>query len=168
VTDATKVPVKNIGEVGKLIKNGSRERATAETMSNKDSSRSHALLVLTIQKNNRREGKNKFSQLYMVDLCGSEKIAKTGATHDRLTEGQYINKSLLSLGNVIAALSERRGYIPYRDSKLTRLLQNCFGGNAYTSLILCCSSNSYNSTESLSTLRFGDRANLVHNKPVVN
>ena len=168
ITDATKVPVKNTGEVLKLMEQGSRNRATAATNSNKESSRSHALLVVTIMKQMKKSGKKRTAQLYMVDLCGSEKVAKTGAEQQRLKEAQNINKSLLSLGNVIAALAEKSKYIPYRDSKLTRLLQNCFGGNSYTSLILCCSSNSYNSTESLSTLRFGDRANLVHNKPKIN
>lgn len=108
------------------------------------------------------------SQIYLVDLCGSEKIEKTGATDERLKEAQNINKSLLALGNVISALSDKKRHTPYRDSKLTRLLQNCFGGNSFTSLILCCSSNSYNAGETLSTLRFGDRANRIQNKPVVN
>ena len=168
VTDATKVPVKNSKEVHKLMQQGSRNRATAATNSNKESSRSHALIVVTIMKKMKKKGQNRTAQLYMVDLCGSEKVAKTGAEQQRLKEAQNINKSLLSLGNVIAALAEKKQHIPYRDSKITRLLQNCFGGNAYTSLILCCSSNSWNSTESLSSLRFGDRANMVHNKPKVN
>ena len=122
VTDATKVPVKNVKEVLKLMETGSRNRVTAETNSNKTSSRSHALLVVTIMKKMKRQGKQRAAQLYMVDLCGSEKIAKTGAENQRLKEAQNINKSLLSLGNVIAALAEKKQHIPYRDSKLTRLL----------------------------------------------
>ena len=116
----------------------------------------------------RAQGRHRAAQLYIVDLCGSEKTSKTGAQEQRLVEAQYINKSLLALGNVIAALSKKGKHIPYRDSKLTRLLQNSFGGNSYTSLILACSSNSYNGLETKSTLKFGERANLVANKPVVN
>lgn len=99
------------------------------------------------------------SQLSLVDLAGSEKISKTHASGERLREAQQINTSLLALGNVIVALS-RRGkarHIPYRDSKLTRLLKNSFGGNAKTSLIVNVSPHSYNFAETLSTLRFGDR-----------
>lgn len=168
VTDATKSPVKNVKEVLKILEFGAKNRVTAATNSNEESSRSHALLVLTIDKHQLEEGKLKTSQLYMVDLCGSEKLSKTGARDQRLREAQMINKSLLSLGNVIQALVDQKKHVPYRDSKLTRLLQNSFGGNSITSLILCCSSNSYNGLETLSTLRFGDRANKIHNKPVAN
>ena len=168
VTDATKVPVKNTHEILKLMQSGSKNRTTASTNSNMHSSRSHAIIIMTVQKTIAREGRHRAAQLYVVDLCGSEKTSKTGAQEKRLEEAQYINKSLLALGNVIAALSTKRPHIPYRDSKLTRLLQNSFGGNSYTSLILCCSSNSYNGLETKSTLKFGERANLVTNKPVVN
>mmetsp|Transcript_617 Transcript_617/g.1071 ORF Transcript_617/g.1071 Transcript_617/m.1071 type:complete len:590 (-) Transcript_617:327-2096(-) len=168
LTDATKTPVKNVKEVLEILELGAKNRVTAATNSNAESSRSHALLVLTIDKHQLQEGKMKSSQVYLVDLCGSEKVSKTGATDLRLKEAQTINKSLLSLGNVIQALVDKKKHVPYRDSKLTRLLQNSFGGNSITSLILCCSSNSYNSLETLSTLRFGDRANKVHNKPVAN
>ena len=103
-----------------------------------------------------------------MDLCGSERISKTGAYEERLKEAQNINKSLLSLGNVISALVENKKHVPYRDSKLTRLLQNCFGGTSIATIVLCCSANSINSVETLATLRFGDRANKVKNKPVRN
>ena len=168
LTDATKVPVKNIKEVLNILVLGTKQRVTAATLSNPDSSRSHALLLLTLHKHIENTGMHRASQIYLVDLCGSEKIEKTGATDERLKEAQNINKSLLSLGNIISALSEKKRHIPYRDSKLTRLLQNCFGGNSFTSLILCCSSNSYNAGETLSTLRFGDRASHILNKPIIN
>jgi hypothetical protein len=168
VTDATKTPVKNVKEVLEILEYGAKNRVTAATNSNQESSRSHALLVLTIDKHMLGEGRMKTSQLYLVDLCGSEKLSKTGATDQRLKEAQTINRSLLSLGNVVQALVDKKRHVPYRDSKLTRLLQNSFGGNSITSLILCCSSNSYNVLETLSTLRFGDRANKVHNTPVAN
>lgn len=168
ITDATKAPVKNLKEVLKILQLGAERRVTAATKSNEESSRSHALLVLTVKKHLEKAGEYRASQVYLVDLCGSERISKTGAQDIRLVEAQNINKSLLALGNVIAALTEKRRHIPYRDSKLTRLLQNCFGGNSYTSLLLCCSSNTYNWHETLSTLRFGDRAMRIQNRPQRN
>lgn len=168
VTDATNVPVKNSNEILKQLELGIRNRVTAATNSNAESSRAHAILILTINKNLINEGTVISSQVYLVDLCGSERTSKTGAVEERLREAQNINKSLLSLGNVIGALVENKKHIPYRDSKLTRLLQNCFGGTSIATLILCCSANSINSVESLATLRFGDRANKVKNKPMQN
>jgi Kinesin motor domain len=168
LTDATNVPVKNAKEILKQMEMGIKYRVTAPTLSNAESSRAHAVLILTINKDILNEAKSLSSQVYLVDLCGSERISKTGAVEERLKEAQNINKSLLALGNIIGALVENKKHIPYRDSKLTRLLQNCFGGSSITSLILCCSSNSLNSVETLATLRFGDRANKVKNKPVRN
>lgn len=168
LTDATNVPVKNSKEVQSQLKLGISNRVTAATLSNAESSRSHAVMVLTINKNFVNTGSVATSQVYLVDLCGSERIAKTGAMEERLKEAQNINKSLLSLGNVISALVEKKKHIPYRDSKLTRLLQNCFGGTSIATIVLCCSANSINSVETLATLRFGDRANLVKNQPVRN
>ncbi|OMJ92786.1 hypothetical protein SteCoe_4422 [Stentor coeruleus] len=168
VTDATNVPVKNSNEILKQIELGIVNRITAATNSNSESSRAHAILVMTINKNLINQGTVISSQVYCVDLCGSERTSKTGAVEERLKEAQNINKSLLSLGNVIGALVENKKHIPYRDSKLTRLLQNCFGGTSIATLVLCCSANSVSSTETLATLRFGDRANKVKNKPVRN
>ena len=168
LTDATNVPVKNSHEVLNQLKLGMTNRVTAPTLSNAESSRSHAVMVLTINKNITNTGTVISSQVYLVDLCGSERISKTGAYEERLKEAQNINKSLLSLGNVISALVENKKHVPYRDSKLTRLLQNCFGGTSIATIVLCCSANSINSVETLATLRFGDRANKVKNKPVRN
>lgn len=168
LTDATNVPVKSSNEVQNQLKLGMTNRVTAPTLSNTESSRSHAVMVLTINKNIVADGTVLTSQVYLVDLCGSERISKTGAIEERLKEAQNINKSLLSLGNVISALVEKKKHVPYRDSKLTRLLQNCFGGTSIATILLCCSANSVNSVETLATLRFGDRANLVKNKPVRN
>ena len=96
-------------------------------------------------------------KLYFVDLAGSEKISKTHVTGQQLEEAKNINKSLSALGLVINALTEKKEntHVPYRDSKLTRLLQESLGGNSQTSLILACSMCSYNDKETLSTLRFG-------------
>lgn len=95
----------------------------------------------------------------MVDLAGSERISKTGAAGETLTEAKNINKSLTALGLVINALTEGKStHIPYRDSKLTRILQESLGGNSKTSLIITCSPSIFNEAETISTLRFGQRA----------
>ena len=108
-------------------------------------------------------------KLYFVDLAGSEKISKTGVSGQQLEEAKNINKSLTSLGIVINALTEKeKGHVPYRDSKLTRLLQESLGGNSQTSLILACSMCSYNDKETVGTLRFGYRAKSIKNAPVMN
>ena len=108
----------------------------------------------------------------MVDLAGSERQKKTKAKGDRLKEGININMGLLSLGNVISALGEEnRGansHIPYRDSKLTRLLQDSLGGNSHTLMIACVSPADSNLEETISTLRYADRARKIKNKPIVN
>ena len=105
----------------------------------------------------------------MVDLAGSERQGKTGATGARLKEATKINLSLSALGNVISALVDGRGkHIPYRDSKLTRLLQDSLGGNTKTVMVAAVSPADYNMDETLSTLRYASRAKAIKNKPVVN
>ena len=104
-----------------------------------------------------------------MDLAGSEMVRKTGAKGQQLKEAQMINKSLSALGNVINALTAgKTKHIPYRDSKLTRLLQESLGGNACTVMIICCSPSSYNAPETVSTLRFGNRAKSIKNVARVN
>lgn len=105
----------------------------------------------------------------MVDLAGSEKIAKTNAEGDTLKEAMNINKSLSALGNVINSLTDiKKEHIPYRDSKLTRLLQNSLGGNSKTTLCIAASPSKYNEQETLSSLRFGQRAKMVKNNAKIN
>merc|ERR1712133_299603 len=112
------------------------------------------------------------SKFHLVDLAGSERQKKTKAQGDRLKEGININMGLLSLGNVISALGEEnRGansHIPYRDSKLTRLLQDSLGGNSHTLMVACTSPADSNLEETISTLRYADRARKIKNKPIVN
>lgn len=109
------------------------------------------------------------SKFHLVDLAGSERSKKTGTTGDRFKEGVNINKGLLVLGNVISQLGEgNQGFINYRDSKLTRLLQDSLGGNSVTLMIACISPADYNQEETLSTLRYADRARKIKNKPIVN
>lgn len=111
------------------------------------------------------------AKFHFVDLAGSERAKKTGATGATMKEGININKSLLSLGNVIAALTDeakRNAHVPYRDSKLTRILQDSLGGNSRTSMIACCSPAETNFEETLNTLKYASRARNIKNKPVVN
>ncbi|CAG9833459.1 unnamed protein product [Diabrotica balteata] len=108
-------------------------------------------------------------KLNLVDLAGSERQTKTGATGERLKEATKINLSLSALGNVISALVDGKAkHIPYRDSKLTRLLQDSLGGNTRTLMIACVSPSSRDYIETLSTLRYANRAKNIHNKPKVN
>lgn len=136
---------------------------------NAESSRSHSMFVLTITMNNLDDGSCKTGKLYLVDLAGSEKIAKTGAVGQTLEEAKNINKSLTTLGKVIVALTDKKvTHIPYRESKLTRILSESLGGNSKTLLIITCSPHPFNDAESLSTLRFGARARNIKNAPKVN
>jgi hypothetical protein len=138
---------------------------------NKDSSRSHLLFALHLESASGEAGERKYvaSRLNLVDLAGSERLSKTGATGSRMKEGQKINLSLSALGNVISALVEGRSqHIPYRDSKLTRLLQDSLGGNTKTVMLANCSPADYNFEETLSTLRYASRAKLIKNKPIIN
>ena len=152
-----------------LLEIGSANRAQAATNMNEHSSRSHSIFILTINQTNKKEGYSKIGKLYLVDLAGSEKISKTGATGHTLEEAKIINKSLTTLGRVINNLTDGKStHIPYRESKLTRVLQESLGGNSKTCLIITCSPSIYNESESLSTLRFGERAKKIKNKPKIN
>ncbi|XP_059207537.1 kinesin family member 4 [Centropristis striata] len=151
---------------------GNSARTVGSTAMNAASSRSHAIFTITLEQ---RRGKDKadsiVSKLHLVDLAGSERQKKTKAEGDRLKEGISINRGLLSLGNVISALgdeSKKTSFVPYRDSKLTRLLQDSLGGNSHTLMIACISPADSNMEETINTLRYADRARKIKNKPVVN
>ena len=157
------------GDVLNLLELGSANRAQAATNMNEHSSRSHSIFILTINQTNKKEGFSKTGKLYLVDLAGSEKISKTGATGHTLEEAKIINKSLTTLGRVINNLTDgKSSHVPYRESKLTRVLQESLGGNSKTCLIITCSPSIYNESETLSTLRFGERAKKIKNKPKIN
>ncbi|CAI0551097.1 unnamed protein product [Linum tenue] len=146
---------------------GIQNRAVGETQMNLASSRSHCAYIFTVQPDSTRD-RGKTGKLVLVDLAGSEKVEKTGAEGKLLDEAKTINKSLSALGNVINALtcsSSKAIHIPYRDSKLTRLLQDALGGNSRTALICCCSPSTSNSSETFSTLRFGIRAKHIKTSP---
>ncbi|GMF30850.1 unnamed protein product [Phytophthora lilii] len=152
-----------------VLARGNAQRSTGSTLMNADSSRSHSVLTLTFTKKHLASGVKQRGKMFIVDLAGSEKVQKTAATGVRMDEAKYINKSLSALGNVINALTDEKiKHIPYRDSKLTRLLQSSLGGNAKTHLLLTCSANSQHLEETVSTLRFGSRAMNIQNSPHIN
>ncbi|MBA0803786.1 hypothetical protein Gohar_013957, partial [Gossypium harknessii] len=138
---------------------------------NMASSRSHCVYMFTLNQESISEKRVKSGKLILVDLAGSEKVEKTGAEGRVLEEAKTINKSLSALGNVINALTcgspAKANHIPYRDSKLTRMLQDALGGNSRTALLCCCSPSPSNASESLSTLRFGARAKHIKTSPLV-
>jgi kinesin family member 5 len=161
--------VSSVQEVYEVMRRGGSARAVASTNMNAESSRSHSIFVITITQKNVETGSAKSGQLFLVDLAGSEKVGKTGATGQTLEEAKKINKSLSALGMVINNLTDgKSSHIPYRDSKLTRILQESLGGNSRTTLIVNCSPSSYNGDETLSTLRFGMRAKAIKNKAKIN
>ncbi len=170
----TESGVSSVEETMRRLEAGSSKRVTAATAMNNTSSRSHAIFTLFLNIVNKEEGGNAtVSKFHLVDLAGSERAKKTLATGDRFKEGAAINQGLLALGNVIAALGEdnptgKTVHIPYRNSKLTRLLQDSLGGNSYTLMVACVSPADSNVEETLSTLRYADRARKIKNKPIVN
>ena len=169
IEDVTETYVTESVEVEQIMKLGNENRSIGVTDMNKQSSRSHSCFIMTITQNNAISFTCKTGKLYLVDLAGSEKIAKTGATGQTLDEAKKINKSLSSLGLVINNLTDGKStHIPYRDSKLTRILQESLGGNSKTWLIITCSPSVYNEAETISTLRFGQRAKKIQNKPKIN
>ena len=169
VEDCTEIYVNSVNEMNEVFQCGTNNRTVSATEMNKGSSRSHSLFVVTIFQKNIVTDSSKSAKVFFVDLAGSEKMSKTGISGGvGLKEAQNINKSLMTLGMVINALTENANHVPYRDSKLTRVLQESLGGNSQTTLIITCSPSNINASESLSTLRFGQRAKLIKNKVVAN
>jgi kinesin family member 5 len=169
IADLTEEYVSSESEVYNLMKIGTSNREVGYTHMNAGSSRSHSIFIITITQTNSSDYSAKTGKLYLVDLAGSEKVGKTGAAGKRLEEAKNINKSLTMLGSVITALTDAKSsHVPYRDSKLTRVLQDSLGGNSKTSLIVTCSPSPFNEAETISTLRFGVRAKAIKNKPKVN
>ncbi|KAJ2845171.1 hypothetical protein IWW36_004893, partial [Coemansia brasiliensis] len=177
-------------DVLELLHQGALSRTTASTDMNHTSSRSHAIFTVYLRQQDRRrqpivpdEGMPSIvSKIHFVDLAGSERIKRTGAAGDRAREGISINAGLLALGNVISALGSSGGekqqqqqqhtprrtpHVPYRDSKLTRLLQDSLGGNSQTLMLACISPSNKNNSESLNTIRYANRARNIRNKVAV-
>eukprot|EP01135_Chromosphaera_perkinsii_P006664 Nk52_evm66s554 gene=Nk52_evmTU66s554 len=172
VKDLSSFVVRNSKEINQVMSVGNKNRSVGATNMNEHSSRSHAIFVINVEcsevgldgDNHIRAGK-----LNLVDLAGSERQAKTGSVGERLKEATKINLSLSALGNVIHALVDGNStHIPYRDSKLTRLLQDSLGGNAKTVMIANIGPANYNYDETVTTLRYAYRAKEIKNKPHIN
>jgi len=173
-------PVQNADDALLCLTRGTLRRVTRATSMNAESSRSHAIMTVLIEQKfesvieSAKEKSVKQSKFHFVDLAGSERIKRTNATGQGIKEGIDINKGLLILGNVISALASQSmgkskdGFVPYRDSKLTRLLKGSLGGNHKTLMIACVSPSGSNTDESLNSLRYANRAKNIQNKAVVN
>lgn len=192
VCNATQIPIEDSARLLDLVQQGSQQRRIGETDLNAHSSRSHAIIVLTCVTTLGTSQEQTASQMLLIDLAGTENIERSGAEGIRVKEACNINTSLLALGNVIddiinlgrykeqlklttcekqkKLLKEkiRNCHVGYRDSLLTRLLENCLGGNSYTRLICCASKSQLNLSETVSTLRFASRASQIKNQPKVN
>ncbi|KAM7048657.1 kinesin-like protein KIF7 isoform 1-T1 [Molossus nigricans] len=173
------VDVEGLDEVLSVLEMGNAARHTGATHLNRLSSRSHTVFTVTLEQRGRAPsrlprpapGQLLVSKFHFVDLAGSERVLKTGSTGERLKESIQINSSLLALGNVISALGDpqRRGsHIPYRDSKITRILKDSLGGNAKTVMIACVSPSSSDFDETLNTLNYASRAQNICNRATVN
>ncbi|CAK9439168.1 uncharacterized protein LODBEIA_P33920 [Lodderomyces beijingensis] len=163
----------SVDEVMHLILQGNTNRTSSPTEANATSSRSHAVLQINVVQKNRTgdiKEEHTFATLSIIDLAGSERAAATKNRGARLNEGANINKSLLALGNCINALCDprRRNHVPYRDSKLTRLLKFSLGGNCKTVMIVCVSPSSHHYDETLNTLKYADRAKEIKTKVMRN
>ncbi|OMO78888.1 hypothetical protein CCACVL1_14044 [Corchorus capsularis] len=184
---STEVSVSTLKEMAACLEQGSLSRATGSTNMNNQSSRSHAIFTITLEQmrklnpavsgdgspNDIMNEEYLCAKLHLVDLAGSERAKRTGSDGMRFKEGVHINKGLLALGNVISALGDEKKrkegvHVPYRDSKLTRLLQDSLGGNSRTVMIACISPADINAEETLNTLKYANRARNIQNKPVVN
>ncbi|KAJ9604320.1 hypothetical protein H2200_011154 [Cladophialophora chaetospira] len=182
VKDLTEIQVKNYGEILKYMRMGDNSRTVASTKMNDTSSRSHAVFTIMLKQIHHDyhtdETTERLARIRLVDLAGSERAKATEATGQRLREGGNINKSLTTLGRVIAALADpknsrmqnkqrmNRDIVPYRDSILTWLLKDSLGGNSKTAMIACIAPSDYD--ETLSTLRYADQAKHIRTKAIVN
>lgn len=181
VSGCTTTPILGPNDALRCLQQGALARTTASTQMNAQSSRSHALFTLLIRRTrvmspeetgmDSGDLETLTSKFHFVDLAGSERLKRTGATGDRAREGISINCGLLSLGNVISALgdqSKKVSHVPYRDSKLTRLLQDSLGGNSQTLMIACISPSDRDFMETLNTLKYANRARNIKNRVQVN
>lgn len=171
VSGLEEMVVRNEHEIIMFLEKSSQRRHTAETSLNRNSSRSHAIFTITIHvREITPDGEDllRIGKLNLVDLAGSENIGRSGATHERAREAGSINQSLLTLGRVINSLIEGQVHVPYRDSKLTRLLQESLGGRNKTAIIATISPEVSNIEETLNTLDYAFRAKNIRNRPTLN
>ncbi|XP_063693337.1 kinesin-like protein KIF3A isoform X2 [Bolinopsis microptera] len=168
------VPVTSSDELQKIMRYGMAVRTTGATQMNEQSSRSHAILTIHINKQSPKSVRNievTSAKFHFVDLAGSERAHRTGNIGERFKESVHINSGLLALGNVISALSDSKrksGHVPYRASKITRLLKDSLGGNSRTLMITCVSPSSDSFEETLNALKYAKRARDIQNRPIVN
>lgn len=180
VVGASSHQVRSVEETSQILKTGALSRTTGSTQMNSQSSRSHAIFTLMVKQtrvvpiddvSGQQEFESLTAKFHFVDLAGSERLKRTGATGDRAKEGIAINSGLLVLGNVISALGDKTkktSHVPYRDSKLTRFLQDSLGGNSRTLMIACISPSDRDFVETLNTLRYANRAKNITNRIQVN
>ncbi|KAM3919790.1 kinesin-like protein KIFC3 isoform 2-T2 [Leptodactylus fuscus] len=161
VPGLTQRSVRNMQDINKILELGRKQRATEHTNANAHSSRSHALLILTAKGRETSTGICTTGKLYLVDLAGSERVSRSGAAGERLREAQCINRSLSALGDVFSALRAQQAHVPYRNSKLTYLLQEALSRDGKALLLVQVSPVEQNINESLCSLRFGDRVRSV-------
>lgn len=150
-------------ELYKIFEKGSESRHVASTKMNAESSRSHLVVAVLLESTNLATGAVTRGKLSLVDLAGSERVGKTGATAQQLKEANSINKSLSALGDVISALSSEQSFIPYRNNKLTMLMQDSLGGNAKTLMFVNISPADYNADETAISLTYASRVKLITN-----
>ncbi len=189
---ASEIICNTLEEVMSCFETGTALRHTGSTLMNEQSSRSHSVFTVSIEQRwsdsgnktvrdsalydiNNSNSSNSYylgAKFHFVDLAGSERVHRTGNVGDRFKESIHINSGLLALGNVISALSsndpKRKTHIPYRESKITRILKDSLGGNANTLMICCISPSSCNLDESINSLKYASRARYIKNKPIVN
>ncbi|XP_034890079.1 kinesin-like protein KIN-14P [Populus alba] len=161
VPDASMHPVTSTSDVLELMDIGLRNRAVGATSMNERSSRSHSVVSIHVRGKDLHSGAALHGNLHLVDLAGSERVDRSEATGDRLREAQHINKSLSALGDVIFALAQKNSHVPYRNSKLTQLLQSSLGGQAKTLMFVQLNPDVISYSETLSTLKFAERVSGV-------
>ncbi|XP_042653452.1 kinesin-like protein KIFC3 isoform X5 [Tyto alba] len=166
VPGLTEFRVQSVEDINKVFEFGHVNRATECTNLNEHSSRSHALLIITVRGLDRSTGLRTTGKLNLVDLAGSERVGRSGAEGSRLREAQHINKSLSALGDVIYALRSRQGHVPFRNSKLTYLLQDSLSGDSKTLMMVQVSPAERNTSETLCSLKFAERVRSVELGPV--
>ncbi|XP_037372358.1 kinesin-like protein KIFC3 isoform X5 [Talpa occidentalis] len=167
VPGLTEFQVQSVEDINKVFEFGHTNRTTEFTNLNEHSSRSHALLIVTVRGVDGSTGVRTTGKLNLVDLAGSERVGKSGAEGSRLREAQHINKSLSALGDVIAALRSRQGHVPFRNSKLTYLLQDSLSGDSKTLMVVQVSPVEKNTSETLYSLKFAERVRSVELGPGV-
>jgi len=164
VEGATVEECTSVAELKELLERGTKARAVAATLMNAESSRSHLILSINIESINKITGDRLRGKILLVDLAGSERLKKSGTTGNELKESIEINKSLTALGDVIEGLTKGNQLVPYRNHKLTELMQDVIGGSAKTIMFVNCSPSSGNVDETMQTLKYATRAKKITNR----